>query len=120
MAVCTYGAISRTTKTELETEPKTAIPRMTEMEPETEPEAETETDWEPETETETKPSFYVNIRHFVLSTHIRLFVRVIFSVCLSVLFLDVWRFLYLLTHSWDGMTTCQFVLPSSLVLVWPL
>ena len=65
------------------------------MEPETEPETEPDTEPEPETETETEPSIYVNIRNFGLSTHICSFVRVIFSVCLSEYFLDVWRFLYL-------------------------
>ena len=116
MAVRMYGVIPRTTETEPETEPEATIPRTTETEPETEPEAETDT--EPETETE--PSIYVNIREFGLSTRICSFVRVIFSICLSIYFLDVWRFLYLPTHSCDGMITCQFVLPSYSVLVRPL
>ena len=67
-----------------------------------------------------EPSIYVNLRDFGLSTRICLFVCVIFSVCLSVYFLDIWRFLYLPTHSCDGMMACQFVLPSSSVLVRPL
>ena len=46
-------------------------------------EAETEAETEPEPETETEPSIYVNIHDFGLSTRIHLFVRVIFSVCLS-------------------------------------
>ena len=82
VAVRMYGAIPHTTETELETEPEEAIPCTMETEPETEPEAETDTELEPETETE--PSIYVNILDFGLSTHIRLFVRVIFSVYLSV------------------------------------
>ena len=44
---------------------------------------------------ETEPS----IRDFGLSTRIRSLIRVIFSVCLSVYFLDIWRFLYLPTIS---------------------
>ena len=91
-----------------------------ETEPETELETEPDTEPEPEPETETEPSINVNIRDFGLSTRIRLFVRTIFSICLSVYFLDLWRFLYLSTYSCDGITNCQFVLPSSLVLVSPL
>ena len=67
------------------------------MEPETEPETEPDTEPEPETETETELSIYVNIREFGLSTRIRSFVCVIFSVCLSVYFLDIWRLIYLPT-----------------------
>ena len=93
MAVRMYGEIPRTT----ETEPEMAIHRTTETETESEAEAETETG--------TEPSIYVNIRNFGLSTRIRSFVHVIFSVCLSVYFLDVWRFLYLPTHSCNGMMT---------------
>ena len=106
-----------------ETEPETEAETETgpETEPETEPETDTDTDTEPDPEPEpdpeTEPSIYVNIRDFGLSTCIRSFVRIIFSVCLSVYFLDVWRFLYFPTHSCDGMMTCQFVLPSSSVLV---
>ena len=80
MAVCTYGAIPHTT----EMAPETAIPRTT----------ETET----ETEKGTEPSIYINIRDFGLSTRIRSFVRVIFSICLSVYFLDVLSFHYLPTQ----------------------
>ena len=90
MAVCTYGAIPRTTETEPGIEPEAEIPRTTETVPETEAEAEAET--------EAETSIYVNIRDFGLSTRIRSFVRVIFSVCLFVYFLDVWRFLYLPTY----------------------
>ena len=67
-----------------------AIPRTTETEPETEPETDTDT------ETEMGNGTF-NIRDFGLSTRIRSFVRVIFSVCLSVYLLDIWRFLYLPT-----------------------
>ena len=58
----------------------------TETEAETETELDMELDMEPESETETEkePSIYVNIRDFGLSTRIHSFVRVIFSVCLSV------------------------------------
>ena len=111
VAVRMYVAIPHTTETEPETEPEEVIPFTMETEPETEPEAETETELEPETETETEPSIYVNIRDFGLSTHIRLFVRVIFSICMYVYFLDLFLFLYLPTHSCDGMMTCQLVLP---------
>ena len=75
-----YGAIPRTTETELETEP------------ETKPETDTDT----ETENGNGNGTF-NIRDFGLSTRIRSFVRVIFSVCLSVYLLDIWRFLYLPT-----------------------
>ena len=81
MDVRTYGAISCTT----ETAPETAIPRTT----------DTETETETDTETGMEPSIYVNIRDFVMSTRIPLFVHVIFSVCLSAYFLEVWSFLYL-------------------------
>ena len=97
MAVRKYGAIPLTTEMEPETEQETAIPRTMETEPETEPEAETDT--EPEPETDTEPPIYVNIRDFGLSMRIRLFICVIFYICLSVYFLDVWHFLYLPTHS---------------------
>ena len=82
MAVHTYGAIPCTT----ETEPEKAIPCTMETEPETELEAETDT--EPETENR-NGNGTVNIRDFGLSTRIRLFVRIIFSVCLYVYFLGV-------------------------------
>ena len=97
MAVCTYGAILRTT--------------------ETEPETETDTDTDTETEMGNGP---FNIRDFGLSTRICLFVLVIFSVCLSVYFLDVWRFLYLPTHFYDGMMTLGFVWPSTFIIRLPL
>ena len=87
-----------------------AIPRTTETETETEPETDTDT----ETENGNGNGTF-NIHDFGLSTHIRLFVRVIFSVCLYVYFLDIWRFLYLPTHSCDGMMTLEFVWPSTYV-----
>ena len=65
-----------------------AIPRTTETEPETDTDTETENG---------NGNGTFNIRNFGLSTRIRLFVRVILSVCLTVYFLDVWRFLYLPT-----------------------
>ena len=58
-----YGEIARTTETETETEP------------------ETDTDTEMEMGNGT-----FNICNFGLSTRIRLYVRVIFSVCLSLTF----------------------------------
>ena len=67
-----YRAIPRTTLTELETDTYT----------------ETENG---------NGNVTFNIRDFGLSTRIRSFVRVIFSACLSVYFLDIWRFLYLPT-----------------------
>ena len=70
--------------------PYGAIPRTTETEPETETETDTETE-------NRNGNGNFNIRDFGLSTRIRSFVRVIFSVCLSVYFLDVWRLLYLPT-----------------------
>ena len=73
-----------------------AIPRTTETEPETEPETELETDTDTETENGNGNGTF-NIRNFGLSTRIRSFVRVIFSVCLSVYLLDIWRLLYLPT-----------------------
>ena len=84
MTVRAYRAIPRTTETEPETKPEAAIPRT----------AETELETEPEAETDTELSIYLNIRDFGLSTRMRSFVRVIFSIFLSVYFLDVWRFLY--------------------------
>ena len=51
-----------------------------------------------EMETETELSIYVNIRNFGLSKRIRLFVHVIFSICLYVYFLELWHFLYLATE----------------------
>ena len=81
-----------------------AIPRTTKTEPETEPEMDTETE-------NGNGNGTFNIRDFGLSTRIRSFVRVIFSVCLSVYFLDIWRFLYLPTHSCNGMMTLEFVWP---------
>ena len=69
-----------------------AIPHTTETEPETEPETDTDT----ETENGNGNGTF-NIRDFGLSTRIRSFVRVIFSVCLSVYFLEIWLFLYLPT-----------------------
>ena len=48
---------------------------------------------ETETETGTELSIYINIRDFGLSTRIRLFVHVIFYVCLSVYFLYIWSLL---------------------------
>ena len=68
--------------------PYGAIPRTTETEPETETETDTETE-------NRNGNGTFNIHDFGLSTRIRSFVRVIFSVCLSVYFLDIWRFLYL-------------------------
>ena len=65
-----------------------AIPRTTETEPETDTDTETENG---------NGNGTFNIRDFGLSTHIRSFVRVIFSVCLSVHLLDIWHFLYLPT-----------------------
>ena len=56
-----------------------AIPRTTETEPETEPETYTDT------ETEMGNGTF-NLRDFGLSTRIRSYVRVIFSVCLSLTF----------------------------------
>ena len=56
-----------------------AIPRTTETVPET----DTETDTETETENGNGNGTF-NIRDFGLSTRIRLFVRIIFFVCMSV------------------------------------
>ena len=75
-AVCTYGAIPRTTETELETE----IHCTTETEPETELEAETDT--EPETETGTEPSIYVNIRNYMF-VHTRYLLRLSVRILLG-------------------------------------
>ena len=97
MAVRMYRAIPQTT----EIEEETSISRTTEMEPETEPESKTDT--ETDMETGTEPSIYVNIRDFGLSMRIRSFVRVIFSVCMPVYFLDEWRLLYLPTRTFDGL-----------------
>ena len=62
-----------------------AIPRMTETEPETDTDTETE-----------MVNVTFNIRDFGLSTRIRLYVRVIFSLCLSLTFV---RMRYLLSLS---------------------
>ena len=100
-----------------------AIPFMTETEPEPETEPETETDTDRDTENgkrkwERNGTF--NIRDFGLSTHIRSFVRVIFSVCLSVYLLDLWRFLYLPTQK---RLTVDLLLSKSMYLrskpCWP-
>ena len=56
---------------------------MTELEPKREPKTEPETDTETETET---GNGTFNIRDFGLSMRIRSYVRVIFSVCLSLTF----------------------------------
>ena len=66
------------------------MPRTTKTEQETEPETDTDT----ETKNGNGNGTF-NICDFGLSTRIRSFLRVIFFVCLSVYFLDIWRFLYL-------------------------
>ena len=80
-----------------------ATPRTTEMEPETEPETDTDT----ETENGNGNGTF-NIGDFGLSTRIRSFVRVIFFVCLSIYFLDIWRFLYLPTYLFINFQFNQF------------
>ena len=112
----TNGAIPSTTETESETEPEAAIPHTTK----TEPEAKSETDTELEPETKTESSIYINIRYLRISTRIRSFGRIIFSICLSIYLLDIWRFLYLPTQK---RLTVDLLLSKSMFLrskpCWP-
>ena len=80
-----------------------AIPRTTETEPET------------DTDTEMGNGTF-NIRDFGLSTRIRSYVRIIFSVCLSLTFV---RTRYLLRLSVPVLLLYMaFLLPTNTILQW--